>query len=154
MNAMISRTGLKTLLALAALAALGLTLASCGGSSAQANKKQTGAAAAPTAPQAVDVTTAPAIMRDLPRFLEATGSLAADEQTDVAPIVGGRVVSIGVDLGSFVRKGQVIAQLDAGDARLRVEQAQAALAQANAATAQAEARIGLSPGQRFDPTRV
>jgi multidrug efflux pump subunit AcrA (membrane-fusion protein) len=102
----------------------------------------------------VDVTTAPAIQRDLPRFIEATGGLAADEQTDVAPIVGGRVVSVGVDLGTFVRQGQVIAQLDSGDARLRLEQAQAALAQANSAVTQAEARIGLRPGQKFDPTRV
>ncbi len=153
MKAMIPRTQLKTLAALALVAALGASAASCGGSSAQANKKDAAPAASPT-PQAVDVTTAPAIMRDLPRFIEATGSLAADEQTDVAPIVGGRVVSVGVDLGTFVQKGQVIAQLDGGDARLKVEQAQAALAQANSATAQAEARIGLGPGQRFDPTRV
>ena len=151
---MIPRHQLKTFLALALVAALGLGAASCGGSRAQANKKDAAAAAAAAAPQAVDVTTAPAIMRDLPRFVEATGSLAADEQTDVAPIIGGRVVSVGVDLGSYVQKGQVIVQLDAGDARLKLEQAQAALAQANAATAQAEARIGLRPGQRFDPTRV
>src|SRR5918998_3436527 len=152
MKAMTSGNLFKTTAALALVAALGLTAASCGGSSAQANKKE--AAAAPAAPPAVDVTTAPAVQRDLPRFVEATGSLAADEQTDVAPIVGGRVVSVGVDLGTFVQKGQVIAQLDAGDARLKLEQAQAALAQANAATAQAEARIGLRAGQRFDPTRV
>src|SRR5688500_10883497 len=121
---MIPRNQLKTFLALALVAALGASAASCGGSSAQANKKEAPAAAA--TPQAVDVTAAPAIVRDLPRFVEATGSLAADYQTDVAPIVGGRVVSVGVDLGSFVQKGQVIAQLDAGDARLKLEQAQAA----------------------------
>ena len=149
---MISRNLFKTAAALALVAALGLTAASCGGSRAQANKKE--APAAPAAPAAVDVTTAPAILRDLPRFVEATGSLAADEQTDVAPIVGGRVVSIGVDLGTYVQKGQVIAQLDSGDARLRLEQAQAALAQANSGVTQAEARIGLAPGQRFDPTKV
>jgi multidrug efflux pump subunit AcrA (membrane-fusion protein) len=152
MKAMISRNLFKTTSVLALVAALGLTAASCGGSRAQANKKE--APAAPAAPAAVDVMTAPAIQRDLPRFIEATGSLAADEQTDVAPIVGGRVVSIGVDLGTYVQKGQVIAQLDSGDARLRLEQAQAALAQANSGIAQAEARIGLAPGQRFDPTRV
>jgi multidrug efflux pump subunit AcrA (membrane-fusion protein) len=153
---MISRMHTKTLTALALAAALGLGAASCGGSRAQANKKEGEAAGQPAAapPQAVDVTTAPAIVRDLPRYFEATGSLAADEQTDVAPIVGGRVVSVGVDLGSYVQRGQVIAQLDSGDARLRVEQAQAALAQANSAVAQAEARIGLRPGQRFDPARV
>ncbi|HWW76485.1 MAG TPA: efflux RND transporter periplasmic adaptor subunit, partial [Pyrinomonadaceae bacterium] len=148
---MLSLKQIKTLLALVFVAALGLSAAACGGSRAQANKKDV--PAAPT-PAAVDVTTAPAIMRDLPRFIEATGSLAGDEQTDVAPQVGGRVVSVGVDLGSFVQKGQVIAQLDAGDARLRLEQAQAALAQANSAVTQAEARIGLAPGQKFDPTRV
>ncbi|MFL6333156.1 MAG: efflux RND transporter periplasmic adaptor subunit [Pyrinomonadaceae bacterium] len=148
---MIPRKPLQTTLALALVAALGLASAACG-SRAQANKKPE--PAAPAAPQAVDVTTAPAIMRDLPRFIEATGSLAADEQTDVAPIVGGRVVSVGVDLGTYVQKGQVIAQLDSGDARLRLEQAQAALAQANSAITQAEARIGLRPGQRFDGTQV
>src|SRR3712207_224335 len=152
MNAMISRNQIKTTLALALVAVLALASAACG-SRAQANKKET-PAAAPAAPAAVDVTTAPAIQRDLPRFVEATGSLAADEQTDVAPIVGGRVVSVGVDLGTYVQKGQVIAQLDSGDARLRLEQAQAALAQANSAVAQAEARIGLRAGQRFDATQV
>src|SRR5215217_1180292 len=150
---MIPRTQIKTLTALALVAALGFGAASCGGSRAQANKKDAAPAAAST-PQAVDVTAAPAIQRDLPRFIEATGSLAADEQTDVAPIVGGRVVSVGVDLGTYVQKGQVIAQLDSGDAGLRLEQAQAGLAQANSAVAQAEARIGLAPGQRFDPTKV
>src|ERR1044072_7983015 len=152
MNVMIPRKYLQTTLALALVASLGLSAASCGGSRAQGNKKE--AAATPPAPAAVDVTTAPAILRDLPRFIEATGSLAADEQTDVAPIVGGRVVSVNVDLGTYVQKGQVIAQLDAGDARLRLEQAQAALAQANSGVTHAEARIGLRPGQRFDPTKV
>ncbi|HWS88392.1 MAG TPA: efflux RND transporter periplasmic adaptor subunit [Pyrinomonadaceae bacterium] len=152
MNAIISRNLFKTTLALALVAGLGLASAACG-SRAQATKKGAAAAATPE-PAAVEVTTAPAVQRDLPRFVEATGSLAADEQTDVAPIVGGRVVSVGVDLGTYVQKGQVIAQLDPADARLRLDQAQAALAQANSAVTQAEARIGLRAGQRFDATQV
>src|ERR1051325_6157284 len=148
MNSMISRNLFKTTLALSLVAGLGLASAACG-SRAQANKKTEAAAPTP-APAAVEVTTAPAVQRDLPRFVEATGSLAADLQTDVAPIVGGRVVSVNVDLGTYVQKGQVIAQLDSADPRLRLEQAQAALAQANSAVTQAEARIGLSPGQRFE----
>lgn len=143
----------RTLAVIVSIAALGLVAASCGGSRAQ-NSKNANASAAPAAPQAVDVTSAPSIMRDLPRFVEATGSLAGDEQTDVAPQVGGRVVSVGVDLGSYVQRGQVIAQLDAGDAQLRLEQSRAALQQAESAVRQAEARIGLAPGQRFEPTRV
>jgi multidrug efflux pump subunit AcrA (membrane-fusion protein) len=150
---MIPRNKIKTLLALAAIAACCVAAASCSGSRAQSNAKAT-PAPAQTAPQAVDVQTAPAVVRNLPRFVEATGSLAADEQTDVAPTVGGRVVSFSVDLGSFVQKGQVLVQLDPADARLRLEQAQAALQQAESAVQQAEARIGLAPGQKFDPNNV
>ncbi|HEV3470117.1 MAG TPA: efflux RND transporter periplasmic adaptor subunit [Pyrinomonadaceae bacterium] len=142
---------MKTFGALALVAALGLAPASCGGSRAQANKQ---GPAAESAPEAVQVTTAPAVRRELPRYVEATGGLAADEQTDVAPTVGGRVVAVGVDLGSYVQKGQPIVRLDASDAQLRLEQAQAALAQAQANVRQTEERIGLRPGQRFDPTRV
>ena len=149
---MISRQQIKIFVALLTLVALSLAASSCGGSRVQANKKDGPAAAA--TPQAVDVTTAPAVVRNLPRFVEATGSLAADEQTDVAPTVGGRVVSVSVELGSFVQKGQVIAQLDSADAKLRLDQAQAALQQAESSVQQAEARIGLAPGQKFDPTRV
>lgn len=141
----------KTLVLLLALCVSVAASASCGGSRAKANNNQE---AAPATPAAVDVSTAPAISRNLPRFVEATGGLAADEQTDVAPTVAGRVVSVGVDLGSYVQRGAVIARLDDADARLRVEQAQAALAQSRSAVQQAEARIGLRPGQNFDPTRV
>jgi multidrug efflux pump subunit AcrA (membrane-fusion protein) len=143
----------RSLAAIALVAALGVVSASCGGSRAQSNAK-TPASATPAAAQAVDVTTAPSITRDLPRYVEATGSLAGDEQTDVAPTVGGRVISVGVDLGSYVQKGQVIAQLDSGDAQLRLEQSRAALQQAESSVRQAEAHIGLAPGERFDPTRV
>jgi multidrug efflux pump subunit AcrA (membrane-fusion protein) len=148
---MISRQLLKTALALALVAAVGLGAAACGGSRAQANKQ---GPAAEATPEAVQVTTAAAVRRDLPRFIEATGGLAADEQTDVAPTVGGRIVSVGVDLGSYVQRGQPLVRLDGADAQLRLEQAQAALAQAQANVRQTEERIGLRPGQRFDPTRV
>jgi multidrug efflux pump subunit AcrA (membrane-fusion protein) len=147
---MFSRHHLHTIMALALVATVGLTAASCG-SRAQANKQGPEAAATP---ENVEVSTAAAIRRDLPRYVEATGGLAADEQTDVAPTVGGRVVAVGVDLGSYVQKGQPIVRLDAADAQLRLEQAQAALAQAQANVRQAEERIGLRPNQRFDPTRV
>ena len=89
-------------------------------------------------PAAIEVTTAPAIMRELPRFFEATGSLAGDQQTDVAPSIAGKVVAIGVDLGSYVKRGQMIVRLDDVDAKLRVQQAQAQVEQAKAALRQAE----------------
>jgi RND family efflux transporter MFP subunit len=138
-------------LALALLAISTFAVACSRGSNAQANQQKD---AAPAQPAAVDVTTAAAISRQLPRYFEATGSLAADEQTDVAPTVAGKVVAIGVDLGSFVQKGSVLVRLDDRDARIRLEQAQAQVAQALATVRQAEARIGLRTGQNFDPTNV
>jgi multidrug efflux pump subunit AcrA (membrane-fusion protein) len=93
-------------------------------------------------------------MRELPRFFEATGSLAGDQQTDVAPSIAGKVVAIGVDLGSYVKQGQMIVRLDDVDSKLRVQQAQAQLEQAKAALRQAEEKAGLRPGQAFDPNKV
>jgi len=149
---MISRQQIKVFIAALLVGSLAIAAASCGGSRAQSNAKANANAA--VAPQAVDVTTAPAVSRDLPRFIGATGSLAADVQTDVAPTVGGRVVSVNVDLGSFVQQGQVLVQLDPADARLRLEQSRASLQQAESSVQQAEARLGLTPGQKFDPVRV
>ncbi len=133
------------------LAALPVFATSCGGSKANVRRDDSAAAALPAA---VDVTTAPAIMRDLPRFFEATGSLAGDEQTDVAPQTSGKVVAVGVDLGSHVRRGQMIARLDDVDLKLRVEQAQAQLDQAKAALGLAEEKIGIKAGQPLDPNKV
>lgn len=149
---MISREQAKLLILAFTLFAASAFFASCGGSKAS-NAEQASANAA-AAPAPVEVTTAPAITRDLPRFFEATGSLAADEQTDVAPSISGKVVAIGVELGSYVKRGQMIVRLDENDSRIRLEQTLAQLQQAQAAVRQAEAKIGLRPGQAFDPTRV
>src|SRR5215471_16802131 len=66
------------------------------------------------------------------------GNLAAYDQTTVGMKVPGRLANLTVDFGSVVHKGQVIAQLEQQDYKLRVQQAEAALAQARA-------RLGLSP---------
>jgi len=130
----------------------GVFLSSCGGSRANSRKEETPAEAAANAP--VDVTTAAAIRRDLPRFFEATGSLAGDEQTDVAPQTSGKVVAVGVDIGSFVRRGQMLVKLDDAELKLRVDQAVTQVEQAKANVRQAEEKIGLRSGQPFDPNRV
>jgi multidrug efflux pump subunit AcrA (membrane-fusion protein) len=148
---MISREQLKFLSLAFAFVALSLLVSACGGSKAQSNAQQANVAAAPAS---VDVTTAPAITRELPRFFEATGSFIADEQTDVAPSISGKVVAIGVELGSYVKRGQMIVRLDENDSRIRLDQTVAQLQQAQAAVRQAEAKIGLRPNQNFDPTHV
>lgn len=147
---MLSPRQIQILLIAGLVAALGLFAISCGGSKANVRSE----AAPATSPTVVDVTTAAAIMRELPRFFEATGSLAGDQQTDVAPSVAGKVVAVGVDLGSYVKRGQMIVRLDDVDFKLRVQQAEAQLEQAQAALRQAEEKVGLRPGQGFDPNRV
>jgi len=102
------------------LVAMGVFLASCGGSKANVRKDDSAANAQPVA---IEVTTAAAIKRDLPRFFEATGSLAGDQQTDVAPQTAGKVVAVGGDIGSYVRRGQMLVQLDESELKLRVDQA-------------------------------
>ena len=124
---------------------------SCGGSKANVRNDNANAMAQPVA---VEVTTATAITRELPQFFEATGSLSGDEQTDVSPSIAGKVVSINVDLGSYVKRGQTIVRLDDVDAKLRVQQAQAQLDQTKAALRQAEEKVGIRPGQAFDVNRL
>jgi len=73
----------------------------------------------------------------------ANGTLAAFDQTTVSVKVPGRLRSISVDLGTVVSKGQVIAQLEPEDYKLRVQQAEASLSQARA-------RLGLAPDAADD----
>ena len=136
-----------------AVAVFGVLLlaASCGGSKANVRKDEANTSAQPAV---VEVTTAPAIVRDLPRFFEATGSLTGDEQTDVSPSIAGKVVSVAVEMGSFVRRGQTIVRLDDVDSKLHVQQAQAQVDQAKAATRQAEEKVGIRPGQSFDLNKL
>ena len=137
-----------------------LLLASCGGSKASsANTNNANAALS-----IVDVTTVQAVVRQIPTYFEATGNLASDAQTDVAPTVGGKIVQVNFDVGSYVQKGDVLVRLDDRDARIRLEQAQAQVEQQRKAVIQAEAnveqviaglrqtqaRLGLKDGETFD----
>ena len=124
--------------------------AACGRSSANAN------ANANSQSQAIDVTTARAVIHQIPSYFEATGSLASDESTDVAPTIAGKVIEVNFDVGSYVAKGSVLVRLDARDARLRLEQAQAGAEQARkavdsatAAVRQAQAKLGVPVGSHF-----
>src|SRR5215213_2296459 len=93
----------------------------------------------------IAVTTSKATARQIPSYVQATGSLSANETSDVAPQTSGQVVATPVSVGAFVRQGAVIARLNDRDARLRLRQSQAAVQQAVAGVRQAEARLGLGP---------
>lgn len=151
---------LSFLLAFVSVSSLAMT--ACSGSAAKsANANQANANAVPTV---VDITTTPAVVRQIPTYFEATGTLASDAATDVAPTVGGKITAVNFDIGSYVQKGAVLAQLDSRDAQIRLEQTQAQVQQAESGVAQAraqveaarasvrqtQARLGLTEGSAFD----
>src|SRR4026207_1758197 len=141
LNTMLSKRNLQLAALVLVLIVAGVFVSSCGGSKANSRKDATSGAT--NTPAAVDATTASAIRRDLPRFFEATGSLAGDQQTDVAPQTSGKVAALGVDIGSYVRRGQMLIKLDDAELKLRVDQAATQVEQAKAAVRQAEEKIGL-----------
>jgi RND family efflux transporter MFP subunit len=140
-------------------AALLTFISACSGSSAKNNTN------ANTAPKEnIAVTTTQAVVRQIPTYFEATGNLASDAQTDVASTVGGKIVEVNFDVGSYVNKGDVLIRLDPRDAQIRLEQAQAQVEQQRRAVQQAEAsveqatqnlrqtqvRLGIGDGETFN----
>src|SRR5436305_12963213 len=110
------------------------------------SRPTTSAASPVEGPKRVAIPTAQAVTRVVPAGFDATGAFAADEQSDIAPLVAGRVLSTPVNAGDFVRQGQVVCELDHRDAQLRLAQARAQAAQATAAQRQAESRMRLGGG--------
>lgn len=146
------RTRIFTITTLAIALSTLLALTGCGSGTANSNANAN-TAKNPT----VDVKTTQAVTKPIPTYFEATGNLASDAQTDVAPTVAGKIVEVNFDVGSYVTKGSVLIRMDAGDARIRLEQAQAQVEQqkkavdtAIAALRQAQYRLGVKDGEVFD----
>jgi RND family efflux transporter MFP subunit len=116
----------KTICALALM----ISLCSCA-RKADAQKKTT-----ETGP-AIPVKTAEAQFKPMERSVVVTGSFHAREQATLTVKVPGRLEKIAVDVGSVVKKGDLLAQIERSDYELRAKQSAAALAQARA-------RLGLS----------
>jgi multidrug efflux pump subunit AcrA (membrane-fusion protein) len=112
------------------------------------------AAAASSAPVRITVSTAQATTRNVSASISETGSFVADESSDIAPPVAGRVIATPANIGDFVKQGHVICELDHRDAQLRLDQAKAQLDMATAALRQTQSRIGLSSQGQFDAARV
>ncbi|MEP7361651.1 MAG: efflux RND transporter periplasmic adaptor subunit [Acidobacteriota bacterium] len=68
----------------------------------------------------------------IPEVVEANGELFAEEQANVSTKVPGRVERLNVDLGSIVKAGDVIAELEKTDYQFRVRQAEALVEQTRA----------------------
>ena len=126
--------------------ALTIFLAGCqGGTSVSAEEPKAKAAPAPR-----EVQVKPVTERTVARTVSATGTLAADEQVVLGTKVAGRLAEITVDLGTRVKRAQVVGKLDQSDFKIRVDQAEAALQQARV-------RLGLAPtgsDERIDPEKT
>lgn len=116
--------------------------------------KQSQTANASSVVQPVRVTAAQATVKTVPASFEETGTFNPDETSDVAPLVAGRVITTPVDVGDFVKQGQVICELDHRDAQLKLDQARAQMDQATFALRQAQSRIGVLDGADFDVNKV
>lgn len=85
--------------------------------------------------------------KTVPPRLEVTGTLDPDERSEVASQTNGTILAVHVDLGSRVKKNDVLVEIDGREASLR-------LSAANASTAQQKARLGLEAGKKFDANDV
>ena len=74
--------------------------------------------------------------------LNASGYVVAQRKAAVAPKVTGRLVWLGVEEGSAVKSGQVIARLESDDVRAAKERAAANLAVSESGLASARADLG------------
>jgi RND family efflux transporter MFP subunit len=105
------------------------------------------AAATPATPEPAVVATAAVEGRPIVRHLRVTGSIMADEQAEVSAELAGRVTATPVERGTRVAAGALLVRISAAETSAQLQEAQA-----NAG--QMEARLGLSPGQVFDPRHV
>jgi multidrug efflux pump subunit AcrA (membrane-fusion protein) len=164
-SSILSRESRAAFALICCLTVVALVGAACGRSESRANARGNTSVATTTttttttagteaAGPVVVVTTTKVIAREVPSFIQATGTLTANETSDVAPQASGQVVATPVSVGAFVRQGDVLARLNDRDARLRLRQAQSGVQQAIAGVRQAEARLGLRPGGSFDAITI
>lgn len=125
--------------AVIALVLLSLCLGACSSKSKEATTK----ADSKPDPVSIDVSTAAVVERSTNRGVEVVGSLEAEDEVTVSSQASGNLDEISVDLGSAVRRGQVIGHIDQRELKLKVDQAEGTLRQA-------EARLGIKRGERID----
>ncbi|NOT25589.1 MAG: efflux RND transporter periplasmic adaptor subunit [Acidobacteria bacterium] len=124
---------------------LAFLVAGCGG--AASPEARTAATATADVPS-VTATTSLAFERPISRYVAVTGTLAAQEQADVASEIAGRVVSTPVERGTRVTTGSILVQIAETEVRAQADEA-------GANTAQLEARLGLAGGgAAFEIDRV
>lgn len=80
---------------------------------------------------------------EIVRSISATGQLVANTTVDIKSKAGGKVVRLVVDEGTFVKKGDLIAEIDPSDTQATYDQAAADLTSAQARAVQAQSNFSL-----------
>ena len=122
------------------LIVIALTVAGAGWWKLASGKKE----ASPAGP-----TTARVIRRDFSSTVLATGAVKSQvgSEVKVGTRVSGKVVRLFANIGDFVKKGQVVAELEKEDLGATVERTRAELSVAEMKVADAQARLRLAESQ-------
>jgi RND family efflux transporter MFP subunit len=99
------------------------------------------------APPPIAVNSAAAVEQPIRRFLEVTGTLAAQEEAEVAAEVQGRVIATPVERGTRVGDGDPLIRISSAEMEAQV-------AEADANAAQIVGRLGLADGSEFAVDKV
>src|SRR5579885_3594558 len=117
--------------------AAAVVLAGCAG-------KSEATAGPAQAPPPTDVNVTVVIQKDMPIYGDWVATLDGYVNANIQPQVSGYLVRQTYREGSFVRKGQVLFEIDPRPFQAALDQARGQLAQARGQLAQAQAQLGLA----------
>jgi len=129
------KPALKSRLIIVTLTALAALFSACGPANRATDRPAKGKVEPAMAPK--NLKTLRIEPRPMERTLTVFAVLAPLDQATLSTKIAGRLQSVTVDMGSRVRQGDLLAQIDPQDFELRLRQTEASLAQARA-------RLGLS----------
>jgi multidrug efflux system membrane fusion protein len=137
------RSNLRAMLAAGALSGA-VILAGCH------REPSAAAAGAQQARQATPVTAVAAISRHVPVYLDEIGKIVAIEMVSLTPQVGGKILTAHVEDGAYVKKGQLLFEIDPAPYEAALASAKAQLAQSKAELVWAQADFDRTKGLMGD----
>ena len=93
-------------------------------------KEETGTGAKPPTLQPVEVAVGKVEKRIADNQVEVVGTVQAVERAEISAKISGNIIALPVDLGSRVKQGELLAELNPGEISAQVQQAKAQLEQA------------------------